>query len=74
MNGYKVCYREAGKCEYIRHFLTYTFKQAIGAMQGYIRYPPTARDDGHALIKPIWTIIPVSEDEVKAGIWEELPF
>ena len=72
--GYKVCYREIGSDRYIRHFLTYTYRQAVFAMDGYIRYPPRARDDGHILKNPIWRIIPVSCGEVKTGIWREVPF
>jgi len=72
--GYKVCYREKGKTRLVRHFLTYTKAQAVLALNGYIRYPPTAREDGRALVKPRWKIIPVSRDEVKAGIWREPPF
>ena len=72
--GYKVCYREEGTTTYVRHFLTYTYKQALTAMDGYIRYPPEAREDGHTLKRPIWEIIPVSRHEVKAGIWLEAPF
>jgi len=78
-NGYKVCYREGGlsipgKKRYVRHFLTYTYKQAVAAMDGYIRYPPTAREDGHTLVNPTWKIIPVSRREVEAGIWRACPF
>lgn len=72
--GYKVCYCENGNNNYIRHFKTYTYKQAVVAMDGYIRYPPPARNDGHILKNPKWKIIPISRDEVKAGIWREVPF
>ena len=72
--GYKVCYREEGMKRYVRHFLTYTRRQAVRAMNGYIRYPPTARKDGHKLTKPKWKIIPVSRSEAEAGIWRECPF
>lgn len=37
--GYKVCYQEKGSSVYIRYFLTYTYKDAVTVMQGYIRYP-----------------------------------
>jgi len=87
-HGYKVCYKEClrhfpvrlcgrypvGNGRYKRHFLTYTYEQAVDAMEGYIRYPPAAREDGHVLIKPKWKIIPVTRREVKAGIWQEAPF
>jgi hypothetical protein len=72
--GFKVCYREQGKRYYVRHFLAYTRRQAKSAMDGYVRYPPSARDDGRILKKPRWKIIPVSRSEVKAGIWREPPF
>ena len=72
--GYKICYCEKGSKLYIRYFMTYTYKQAISAMNGYIRYPPTAREDGHKLKKPNWDIIPITKDEVIAGIWREDPF
>lgn len=73
-NGYKVCYREQGKTRYVRHFMTYTYKQAVFAMTEYIRYPPTAREDNHILINPTWKIIPISRQEVDNGIWLECPF
>ncbi len=72
--GYKVCYREDGKRRYVRHFMTYTRKQATNVTDGYIRYPPLARSDGHVLNRPRWKIIPISYSEVKAGIWREPPF
>lgn len=73
-NGYKVCYREQGKTRYIRYFMTYTYKQAVNAMVGYIRYPPKSREDNHKLIGPTWKIIPISRKEVDNGIWLECPF
>ena len=72
--GYKVCYREEGKSRYVRHFLTYTRKEAVHAADGYIRDSPAARGDGHILKNPEWKIILVSRNEVKAGIWRECPF
>lgn len=72
--GYKVCYKEANGKRYIRHFLTYTYKQAKAAMDGYIRYPPLSREDGHVLVNPKWKIIPVTKTEVRQGIWRECPF
>ena len=72
--GYKVCYREEGKARYVRHFMTYTRKQAVDMLNYYIRYPPEAHDNRHILKKPRWKIIPVSREEVKAGIWKEAPF
>ncbi len=72
--GYKVCYREAGMKDYIKHFMTYTYRQAANAKNGYIRFPPRARDDNHILNKPKWVIIPIKYSEVKDGIWHEDPF
>lgn len=72
--GYKVCYREQGETAYVRHFKTYTYRQAVCAINEYILYPPNAREDGHKLNSPTWKIMPVSRDEVKAGIWRECPF
>ena len=72
--GYKVCYKEENAKRYVRHFLTYTYKQAKTAMVGYIRYPPAAREDNHVLVNPKWKIIPVKVNEVKQGIWRECPF
>ena len=72
--GYKICYREKGTTRLVRYFLTYTRKQAVLALTGYIRYPPAAREDGHVLVKPRWKIIPVNRNEIKAGIWREPPF
>jgi len=54
--------------------MTYSYKQAKSAIDGYIRYPPTTREDGHKLKKPTWKIIAISKDEVIAGIWREDPF
>ena len=44
--GYKVCYQEKGSSVYIRYFLTYTYKDAVTVMQGYLLksgtdYPPS---------------------------------
>lgn len=72
--GYKVCYREEGSERYVRYFLTYTYKQAIKAIDGYIRSPPKERETGRKLNNPHWKIIPVSRNEVRAGIWRETPF
>lgn len=72
--GYKICYREAGSKEYVKHFMTYNFRQAIRALTYYKLYPPRAREDDHKLNNPTWTIIPISRDEVRAGIWREVPF
>lgn len=72
--GYKVCYREKGCKEYIRHFLTYTYNQALLAKKAFRKYPQKSREDNHLLNKPYWVIIPVTKSEVKDGIWHEVPF
>ena len=73
-NGYKVCYKEKGSRQYIRYFITYTYKQAKLAVNGYKLYPPTAREDNHILDNPIWKIIPIKHSEVRDGIWRDDPF
>lgn len=72
--GYKVCYKEKGCKEYIKHFMTYTYLQAKQAKNSYLRYPPRAHEDDHELKKPEWVIIPIKRSEVRAGIWREDPF
>lgn len=72
--GYKICYKEQGSKEYIRYFMTYTYKQAINAMNGYIRYPPQERNTGRKLIHPKWKVMPITKKEVIGGIWQECPF
>ena len=73
-NGYKVCYKEKGSKEYIRHFLTYTYKQALIAKRYYIKFRQRSREDNHPLKNPEWVIIPIKKSEVRDGIWHEVPF
>ena len=73
-NGYKVCYKEKGSNQYVRYFMTYTYKDAIKIIKLYRRHPPTARDDNHQLKKPKWRAIPITFKEIKDGIWREVPF
>lgn len=73
-SGYKICYKEQGSNQYIRHFLTRTYKDAISMIALYKRYPPRARKDNRKLKKPKWRAIPVSFKEVQDGIWREVPF
>ena len=73
-NGYKVCYKEQGSNQYIRHFKTRNYKDAISMINFYKRYPPTARDDNHKLKRPKWRAIPISFKEIQDGIWREVPF
>ncbi len=72
--GYKVCYREKYSPVTVRHFLTYTYKQAVAMKRLYLKHPQIARKDGHLLTKPTWFIIPIKKSEVRAGIWREVPF
>ena len=72
--GYKVCYRENGCKDFIRHFLSYTYNQALRAMNYFRKYPQKSRADNHTIRKPYWVIIPVTKSEVKDGIWHEVPF
>ena len=73
-SGYKICYKEQGSNQYIRHFLTRTYKDAISMIALYKRYPPRARKDNRKLKKPKWRAIPVSFKEVQDGIWRKVPF
>ena len=73
-HGYKVCYKEKGSKEYIRHFLTYTYKQALIAKRYYIKFKQHSREDNHPLKNPEWVIIPIKKSEVRSGIWHEVPF
>ena len=72
--GYKVCYKEKGCKDYIKHFLTYTYRQAMQAKNFYHRFPQRDREDDHELKKPVWVIITIKKSEVRAGIWREDPF
>ena len=72
--GYKVCYKEQGSNQYIRHFKTRNYKDAIKMITYYKRYPPTARDDNHKLKRPKWRAIPITFKEIQDGIWREVPF
>ena len=72
--GYKVCYKEQGSNPYIRHYKTYSYKNAISMINFYKRYPPTARKDNHKLKKPKWRVIPITIKEIHDGIWREVPF
>ncbi|MCD7728564.1 MAG: hypothetical protein LUI60_01455 [Clostridia bacterium] len=71
--GYKVCFKDeiAGLTEY---FITYTYQQALDAKNYYIRYPPLTREDNSKLINPVWVIVPITKQEVQAGIWRRCPF
>lgn len=66
--GYKVCYKERNK-PYKTKFITHSYKQAVKAKQGYVRYPLEFCNK-----KVVWHILPISRKEVKNGIWRQSPF
>ena len=72
--GFKVWYKEQGSNQYIRHFLTRNYNDAIYMINHYKRYPPNSREDNHKLKKPKWRAIPVTIKEIQDGIWREVPF
>ena len=72
--GYKLCYKEEGTKDYVRYFKTYTYRQAVTARKGFVRFPPSARANGRKLQNPKWVIIPIKHSEIRAGIWREDPF
>ena len=72
--GFKVCYKEKNSKTWIRHWLAKTYAQAVDMLNYYQRYPQHSREDNHLLKNPKWKIIPVSINEVIAGIWLEDPF
>ena len=73
-SGYKICYKEQNSNQYIRHFMTRNYKDALGMIAYYKRYPPTSREDNHKLKKPKWRVIPITIKEIYDGIWREVPF
>ena len=72
--GYKVGYRENGNRLFNRHFLTYTYNQALSALRFYRKYPQQKRETLRPIIDPFWEIKPITKKEYLAGIWDELPF
>ena len=73
-SGYKICYKEQNSNQYIRHFMTRNYKDALGMVAYYKHYPPTSREDNHKLKKPKWRVIPITIKEIYDGIWREVPF
>ncbi len=73
-SGYKICYKEQGSNKYVRHFMTYNYRDAMNMVAYYKRYPPRAREDNHKLKKPKWRVIPITIKEICDGIWREVPF
>ena len=72
--GYKIGYRENGNRLFNRHFLTYTYKQALSTLRFYRKYPQQKRETLRPIIDPFWEIKPITKKEYLAGIWNELPF
>lgn len=72
--GYKVGYRENGNRLFVRHFMTYTYKQALTALYYRRKYPQRERETNRPLIDPFWEIKPITKKEILAGIWDEIPF
>lgn len=72
--GYKVCYKEKGCKNYIRRFITRTYREAKEMKEMYLRFPSLATLSNRPLKKPEWVIIPIKKSEVRDGIWHEVPF
>lgn len=72
--GYKVGYRENGSRPFIKHFMTYTYKQALRLLHFYRKTPQREREHNRPIIDPFWEIKPITKKEYLAGIWDEIPF
>ena len=72
--GYKVGYCESGSRLFIKHFMTYTYNQALSARRFYRKAPQRTRDTNRPIIDPFWEIKPITKKEYLAGIWNESPF
>lgn len=72
--GYKIGYRENGNQLFIRHFMTYTYKQALFSLRFYRKYPQRNRETNRPIIDPFWEIKPITKKEYLAGILDEPPF
>ncbi len=69
--GYKVCYREKHGKEFVRKFITKTYRQAVEIKKIYqLETMTIVKQFNH----PTWNIFPITKKEVKAGIWKEDPF
>lgn len=73
-HGYKICYREKGSKDFIKRFITRTYREAKSAKEMYLRYPSLAALYKQPLKKLEWVIIPIKKSEVRDGIWHEVPF
>jgi hypothetical protein len=68
--GYKICFVDKKTSEYIRYFITYTYLDAVNALNYYIRYPPK-----ETIIKSgCWKIKKITKSDFKNGIWNTIPF
>lgn len=72
--GYKVGYRENGNRLFIKHFMAYTYKQALYARLFYHKHTQRTRDTNRPIIDPFLEIKPITKKEYLAGIWDEIPF
>jgi len=72
--GYKICYQEKAKKELIKHFQTYTYRQARLVKDMFHRFPQRSKIDQHKLKKPTWYIIPITKKEFRDGIWRSVPY
>ena len=72
--GYKVGYRENGSRLFIKHFMTYNYKQALRLLHFYRKTPQREREHNRPIIDPFWEIQPITKKEYLAGIWDEIPF
>jgi len=72
--GYKVGYRENGNRPFIKHYMTYNYKQALFSLLLYRKYPQRTKDNNRPIVDPFWEIKPITKKEYLAGIWDELPF
>ena len=72
--GYKVGYRENGNRPFIKHYMTYNYKQALFSLRLYRKYPQRTRNNNRPIVDPFWEIKPITKKEYLAGIWDELPF
>ena len=72
--GYKIGYRENGSLLFNRLFITRSYIQAISMRNYYRRYVTRERETKRPLVNPFWEIIPITRQEILAGIWQEDPF
>jgi hypothetical protein len=59
--GFKVYYCEKDKKRFVRYCICNTYGLAEFTVKASMRYPPTARKDGHTLKNPQWKIVPITK-------------